>query len=75
MTTPSLGDSQPEPLPQGHPTGWQAAGPDAAGSQVMLVSGLGELVPIILNTSIACGLTVRPHANTIVDTVTYLVDV
>ena len=40
----------------------------------MLVSGLGELVPIILNTSLACGLTVRPRANTIVDTVTYLVD-
>ena len=40
----------------------------------MLVSGLGELVPIILDTSLACGLTVRPHANTIIDTVTYLVD-
>ena len=41
----------------------------------MLVSGLGELVPIILDTSLACGLTVRARANTIVDTVTYLVDV
>ena len=40
----------------------------------MLVSGLGELVPIILDTSLACGLTVRPRANTIIDTVTYLVD-
>ena len=40
----------------------------------MLVSGLGELVPIILDTSLACGLTVRARANTIVDTVTYLVD-
>ena len=40
----------------------------------MLVSGLGELVPIIRNTSLACGLTVRPRANTIIDTVTYLVD-
>ena len=43
MTTPSLGDSQPEPPPQGHPTGWQAAGPDAAGSHgtggVLLASG------------------------------------
>ena len=43
MTTPSLGDSQPEPLPQGHPTGWQAAGPDAAGQHgtggVHLASG------------------------------------
>ena len=40
----------------------------------MLVSGLGELVPIILDTSLACGLTVRTRANTIIDTVTYLVD-
>ena len=40
----------------------------------MLVSGLGELVPIMLNTSLACGLTVRARANTIIDTVTYLVD-
>ncbi len=40
----------------------------------MLVSGLGELVPIILDTSLACGLTVRARANTIIDTVTYLVD-
>ena len=40
----------------------------------MLVSGLGELVPIILDTSLACGPTVRPRANTIIDTVTYLVD-
>jgi hypothetical protein len=40
----------------------------------MLVSGLGELVPIILDTSLACGLTVRPCANMIIDTVTYLVD-
>ena len=42
----------------------------------MLVSGLGELVPIILDTSLACGLTVR--AKTVrehdIDTVTYLVD-
>ena len=28
----------------------------------------------ILDTSLACGLTVRPRANTIIDTVTYLVD-
>ena len=42
----------------------------------MLVSGLGELVPIILDTPLACGRTVRPRANTIsiIDTVTYLVD-
>ena len=40
----------------------------------LLVSGLGELVPIILDTSLACGLTVRARANTIIDTVTYLVD-
>ena len=40
----------------------------------LLVSGLGELVTIILDTSLACGLTVRPRANTIIDTVTYLVD-
>ena len=40
----------------------------------MLVSGLGELVPIILDTPLACGLTVRTRANTIIDTVTYLVD-
>ena len=40
----------------------------------MLVSGLGELVPIILDTSLACGLAVIPRANTLVDTVTYLVD-
>ena len=39
----------------------------------MLVSGLGELVPIILDTSLACGLTERPRTNTIIDTVTYLV--
>ena len=40
----------------------------------MLVSGLGELVPTMSNTPLACGLTVRPRANTIIDTVTYLVD-
>ena len=40
----------------------------------MLVSGLGESVPIVVNTSLACGLTVRPLANTIIDTITYLVD-
>ena len=43
MTTPSLGDPPPEPLPQGHPSGWQAAGPDAAGEHgtggVHLASG------------------------------------
>ena len=38
----------------------------------VLMSDLGELVPIIINTSLACGLTERPRTNTIIDTVTYL---
>ena len=32
------------------------------------------LVNIILDTYLAYGLTTRPRANTIIDTVTYLVD-
>ena len=39
----------------------------------VLMSDLGELVPIVLNTSLVCGLTERPRTNTIIDTVTYLV--
>ena len=40
----------------------------------MLLSTIWQFGIIILNTSLACGLTVSPRANTIVDTVTYLVD-
>ena len=40
----------------------------------LLVSGGYVLVNIILDTSLAYGLTTRPRANTIIDTVTYLVD-
>ena len=40
----------------------------------LLVSGRFVLVNIILDMSLAYGLTTRPCANTIIDTVTYLVD-
>ena len=40
----------------------------------LLVSGRYVLVNIILDMSLAYGLTTRPRANTIIDTVTYLVD-
>ena len=40
----------------------------------LLVSGRYVLVNIILDMSFAYGLTTRPRANTIIDTVTYLVD-
>ena len=40
----------------------------------LLVSGRYVLVNIILDMSLACGLTTRPRADTIIDTVTYLVD-
>ena len=40
----------------------------------LLVSGRYMLVNIILDMSLAYGLTTRPRANTIIDTVTYLVD-
>ena len=40
----------------------------------LLVSGRYVLVNIIINMSLAYGLTTRPRANTIIDTVTYLVD-
>ena len=39
----------------------------------LLVSGRYVLVNIILDMSLAYGLTTRPRANTIIDTVTYLV--
>ena len=37
----------------------------------LLVSGLYVLLHIILDMSLAYGLTKRPRANTIIDTVTY----
>ena len=40
----------------------------------LLVSDRYVLVNIILDTSLEYGLTTRPRANTIIDTVTYLVD-
>ena len=40
----------------------------------LLVSDRYVLVNIILDMSLAYGLTKRPRANTIIDTVTYLVD-
>ena len=40
----------------------------------LLVSDRYVLVNIILDMSLAYGLTTRPRANTIIDTVTYLVD-
>ena len=40
----------------------------------LLVSDRYVLVHIILDMSLAYGLTTRPRANTIIDTVTYLVD-
>ena len=40
----------------------------------LLVSGRYVLVNIILDMFLAYGLTTRPRANTIIDTVTYLVD-
>ena len=40
----------------------------------LLVSGRYVLVTILLDTSLAYELTTRPRANTIIDTVTYLVD-
>jgi len=40
----------------------------------LLVSGRYVLVNIILDMSLAYGLTTRPRANTIIDTITYLVD-
>ena len=40
----------------------------------LLVSGGYVLVSVILDMSFAYELTTRPRANTIIDTVTYLVD-
>ena len=40
----------------------------------LLVSGRYVLLNIILDMPLAYGLTTRPRANTIIDTVTYLVD-